>query len=77
MAEFKINKVVGSLPATLTADMVYAVRSGVGFDLYIADSTGAVAHKVNGGSGNGGTSIYVGSTPPPSPADGQLWVQTI
>lgn len=43
-----IHKVVAVLPSTLTADALYAVRAGEGFDLYLADSTGAIAHKVNG-----------------------------
>ena len=46
---FKVHKVVSALPGTLQPDAVYAVRVGVGFDLYIADATGTVAHKVNGG----------------------------
>ena len=46
---FKVHKVVSALPGTLQPDAVYAVRVGVGFDLYIADSTGTVAHKVNSG----------------------------
>lgn len=43
----KIDKVVAALPSTLEADTAYAVRAGVGFDLYISDSTGATAHKLN------------------------------
>lgn len=31
----------------LTPDALYAVRTGAGFDLYVADKTGSVAHKVN------------------------------
>lgn len=42
-----IHKVVAALPDPLVPDAVYAVRSGEGFDLYIVDSTGSVAHKVN------------------------------
>lgn len=56
----KIHKVVASLPSTLEPDAIYAVRAGAGFDLYIADSTGSVAHKVNDnvGSGGGGGPVY-------------------
>lgn len=32
---------------------------------------------ISGGTGGGGTEIYVGPTPPPSPVDGQLWLQTL
>lgn len=42
-----IHKVVAALPDTLTPDAIYAVRAGDGFDLYIADSTGTAAHRVN------------------------------
>jgi len=41
------RKEVSALPATLTPDTIYAVRRGTGFDLYISDSTGLIAHKVN------------------------------
>ena len=47
MTAFKIDKVVGALPGALTPNTVYAVRTGAGFDLYITDSTGATAHKIN------------------------------
>lgn len=47
MSVFKIDKVVASLPSPLTPNTIYAVRVGTGFDLYISDSTGAVAHQVN------------------------------
>jgi len=47
MATFKAFKVVGDLPAVLEANAIYAVRVGVGFDLYISDSTGETAHRVN------------------------------
>jgi hypothetical protein len=47
MSTFAAHKVVSALPATLAANAIYAVRVGAGFDLYITDSTGLVAHKVN------------------------------
>lgn len=40
-------KVVSALPGTLTPDAVYAVRVGTGFDLYVADSSGVTAHRLN------------------------------
>ena len=43
----KHSKVVGALPATLEQDTLYAVRARDGFDLYLSDMTGAIAHKVN------------------------------
>lgn len=48
MANLQAYKVVSSLPGTLAADAIYAVRVGSGFDLYITDSTGLIAHKANG-----------------------------
>lgn len=45
----RFHKVVGSLPALLEADAVYAVRTGIGFDLRITDSTGQIAHSLNSG----------------------------
>lgn len=47
MSEFKAEKVVSSLPDPLEPDTVYYVRSGVGFDLFVSDTTGSVAYKVN------------------------------
>lgn len=41
------RKEVAALPATLTPNTIYAVRRGTGFDLYISDSTGLIAHKLN------------------------------
>lgn len=48
MANFAPHKVVSTLPDPLEANAVYAVRVGAGFDLYITDSTGSVAHRING-----------------------------
>ena len=49
MNTFAPYKVVSALPSPLVANAVYAVRVGTGFDLYIVDSSGANAFKVNGG----------------------------
>lgn len=43
----RIEKVISSLPSTLIANTLYFVRIGTGFDLYLTDSTGSVAHKIN------------------------------
>lgn|GEM_PF-4976544 len=50
MKVFSPRKVLSALPDPLVADAMYAVRVGDGFDLYIVDSTGAIAYKVNGGA---------------------------
>ena len=42
-----VQKVVGSLPTTLDKNIFYAVRVGNGYDLYLSDSTGSVAHRMN------------------------------
>lgn len=47
MTIFKTEKVIAALPGVLTADTVYFVRAGVGIDVYVSDSTGSVAHKIN------------------------------
>lgn len=47
----RFYKAVASLPGTLTPDTLYMVRTGAGFDLYCSDSTGSVAHALNGGGG--------------------------
>ena len=59
MSKIKIDKVVSSLPSTLIANTVYAVRVGTGFDLYITDNTGATAHQLNS---SGGTTPWVTDT---------------
>jgi len=47
MGVIRFKKVIGNLPAQLEPDTVYAVRTGTGFDLYISDATGSVAHGLN------------------------------
>lgn len=47
MAIFRVSKVVAALPTTLTADTLYIVRVGDGFDLYCTDMTGNIAHTLN------------------------------
>lgn len=50
MSILKLHKVIANLPSTLEPNSIYAVRTGAGFDLYITDTTGNVAHKVNTGA---------------------------
>lgn len=47
MAALSIHKVIGALPATLLPDALYFVRVGQGFDIYVTDVTGSIAHKAN------------------------------
>lgn len=47
MADFRAVKQVATLPTPLVADTVYMVRAGDGFDLYVTDTTGAIAHRLN------------------------------
>lgn len=49
MTEVLQEKVVSALPDPLTASTHYYVRVGIGFDHYLSDSTGSVAHKLNAG----------------------------
>lgn len=44
---FQIEKHISALPSSLTANTAYAVRVGTGFDLYLSDSIGRTAHKLN------------------------------
>lgn len=55
MAVLKVEKVVSALPGTLAADTIYCVRVGAGFDLYVTDTTGAIAYQVNQAAGAGET----------------------
>lgn len=48
MAELRVEKVVASPPDPLEPDTIYYVRAGQGFDLYVTDATGVVAHSLNG-----------------------------
>lgn len=50
MSILRLHKVIANLPSTLQPNAIYAVRVGEGFDLYISDATGSIAHKVNAGS---------------------------
>lgn len=47
MTEFRAQKIINSLPATLQANTLYFVRTGDGFDLFCSDQTGSIAHKLN------------------------------
>ena len=57
------HKAIGSLPSSLEANAVYAVRAGAGIDMYVTDVTGSVAHKVNtGGTAEGPKGPVLGYT---------------
>lgn len=47
MPLFQIEKHIASIPSQLHANTLYAVRVGAGFDLYFADKTAQIAHKLN------------------------------
>lgn len=57
MPVMRFEKVVGSLPPTLAPNTLYAVRTGAGFDLYVSDATGSIAHSLNGGGGGPTTNL--------------------
>lgn len=64
MAIFNVEKIVSALPVTLVPDTVYMVRTGAGFDLYVSDTTGSVAHKVNSAAAQqSSAAFYDGGTP--------------
>jgi hypothetical protein len=41
------RKELSALPGVLAANTIYAIRRSTGFDLYITDNTGLIAHKLN------------------------------
>ena len=43
----QIVKTVSALPTTLTPNVIYLVRVGQGYDLYVTDTTGSSAYKIN------------------------------
>lgn len=43
----RIEKVISRLPDPISASTLYFVRVGLGLDIYVTDSDGHVAHKVN------------------------------
>lgn len=45
---FKTSKVISALPSVIEPNTTYWVRTGLGFDLYLSDSTGGTVHKING-----------------------------
>jgi hypothetical protein len=69
------RKEVAALPVILEANTLYFVRVGEGFDLYLSDLTGAIAHKVNSGDGSGGnTDLEEFTEDPENPRPGQQWL---
>ena len=47
MSDFRIYKEISTVPSNISSDSMYAVRTGPGFDLYLSDTTGSVAYKIN------------------------------
>lgn len=43
----KVYKEISSVPAPYVANSVYYIRSGVGIDIYVSNSTGSAIHKHN------------------------------
>ena len=44
----KFHKVISKLPVKLEPGAIYAVRTGGGIDMYVANATGKTAHGLNG-----------------------------
>lgn len=44
---FRAEKVIAALPAELEPNTVYFVRAGQGYDVYVSDMMGAIAHTLN------------------------------
>lgn len=62
----RFHKVVGALPGDLDANAIYAVRTGVGFDLHVTDATGRIAHSVNSGMPAWATPMQPAADPIPA-----------
>lgn len=45
--QLKIKKVVSVLPTELSANTIYFVLNGIGFDIYVTDSFGLIAYSTN------------------------------
>lgn len=72
MVAFYPQKVIGSLPSTLTPNAVYFVRVGNGIMIHVADATGSVAYPINQ------TIITYGTSPPNNNdgnPDGSIYIQ--
>ena len=52
MAVIKFSKVIGTVPPVLEPNTAYLVRTGAGFDLFMTDMTGTVAHTLNSSGGD-------------------------
>lgn len=59
----EIHKVIGALPPVLQPDAIYYVRTGIGYDQYVTDSTGTIAHQMNAGAA-GQQQVFVQPTAP-------------
>lgn len=72
MSVFRLAKVVSALPGTLTADTLYLVRAGTGFDFYVSDSTGTVAHALNSAGAHTHNVSELGDVNLTALADGEI-----
>lgn len=66
------HKMIAALPDPLEPDAIYYVRVGQGFDLYVTDSTGNIAHTLNMDSGM--LDQLIRTTQAPTPAPGKVSV---
>ena len=72
----KFRKVVAALPDPLEPDTLYFVRVGTGFDVYVSDATGSIAHTLNLPAG-AQQQVYVQATQPiVPPGIPYIWIQT-
>lgn len=76
MPVLNVEKVVSRLPDNPDPDTVYFVRAGNGFDMYVSDATGAIAHPLNPGEGAESSStraLTQSLTAPPEVRDIDAW----
>jgi hypothetical protein len=69
---FKIYKEISSVPSPYTPNAMYCVRSGLGIDIYVSNSTGTAIHKHN--SGAGASLLDILTTDPTNAQNGQQWL---
>jgi hypothetical protein len=65
---FKIYKEISAIPTPYIPNAVYAIRVGLGYDLYIANSTGTTVFLINV------PNLNIVSISPTGTVNGQQWI---
>ncbi len=71
MSKLLTKKIVNTLPTSLTANTIYFVKIGNGFDLYVTNNSGTIiAYPLNINTPN----LQIVTINPTSPSNGQQWI---